>query len=392
MTPIDDREARDLLAPLAGEPGGPQGLDLDRIVRDGDRRRRGRAIGTGALTAVFLATVAAGTTAVVVNGRQADGVPATGYGSASPGVAPMLPSAPTGPDCTLAALPGPTGLLAAVDHTGRYTLQEVRNGDRTTAVVRRDGVKTAEVTIPGRGNGEYDLNARGEFTALVTDGSQDRLILHSYAYTGGTLTELRAGAVATSIADDGRIAGTAGPVPAIWAGPAAQPEKRAVPVGGQAQILFSDQDGTLLGYANSETAQFANLWLPDGSSRAVPAGEGQRPPTVTGLANGWVAGYDAGNGFRYQVATEKYETLPAQILRPHALAGNGAVVGDGTDGNLYALNGGTARKLPQTPGMRHYAVLGISDDGRTVTANEYYPPRAGDPVRERGRAVTWTCG
>jgi hypothetical protein len=40
--------------------------------------------------------------------------------------------------------------------------------------------------------------------------------------------------------------------------------------------------------------------------------------------------------------------------------------------------------------MQHYTILGISDDGRTVTANEYYPPQAGDPARGTGRAVTWT--
>jgi hypothetical protein len=392
MTPIDDREARDLLGPLAGEPGGTQWLDLDRIVREGDRRRRTRVIGTGALTAVFLATVAAGTTAIVVNGRQADGVPAAGYGSASPAAAPTLPSAPTGPDCTLSALPEPTGLLAAVDHTGRYTLQEVRRGDKTTAVVRKDGVKVVQVQIPVRGGGDYAVNAEGEFTAVFADGGKDRLDVFSYVYSAGKLTRLESGAVATDIADDGRITGTVDQSPAIWLRPATPPEERKVSRGEKAQVLFLDQDGTLLGYANSEAAEFANLWLPDGSRRAVPVAQGQRSPSVSGIANGWVVGYDSRNGFRYHVGTGKYEPLPAQILHPHGVASNGTVVGDGTDGNLYVLSGGVARKLPRTPGMQHYTVLGISDDGRTVTANEYNPPQAGDPVRGTGRAVTWTCG
>jgi hypothetical protein len=98
---------------------------------------------------VFLMTVAAGTTAVVVNGRQAHGGSATDYGSASASAAPYLPSAPTGPDCSLSALPGPTGLLAAVDHTGHYTLQEMNDGNKTTATVRKDGVKVAEVGAQG---------------------------------------------------------------------------------------------------------------------------------------------------------------------------------------------------------------------------------------------------
>jgi hypothetical protein len=393
MTPMDDREARELLGPLAGEPAGPQWLDVDRIVQEGGRRRRARSLGTGALTAVFLLTVAAGTAAIVVNGRQADGVPSAGYGSASASAGPHLPAAPTGPECTLSAVPGLTGLLAAVDHTGHYTLQEVRNGKKTTAVVRKDGAKITEVEIPGKARGEYAINARGEFTALFTDLSRDDLALSSYAYTAGKLTKLKGDSVANAIADDGRFAGTFNSEPAIWQRPATPPEKLPVPRGKKAQVLFFDQDGTMLGYANSEASEFANVWLPDGSSRAIPVAEGQAGPTVGGIANGWVVGFNNVHGFRYNVATEKYEALPAQVFRPHGVASNGTVVGDdGTDGNLSVLAGGTARKLPRTPGTPFYTILGISDDGRTVTANERYPSQDGDPMGDTGRAVTWTCG
>lgn len=385
MTPIHDRAARELLSPLAGEPGGTQWLDVDRIVRDGGRRRRARTVGTGALTAVFLLTLAAGATAVVVSGRRADGVPATPDGAASA-------SAPTGPDCTLSALAGPTGLLAAADHTGHYTLQEVSGDNKTTAIVRKDGVKVAAVKIPAPAGGDYDLNARGEFTAIIADVRQDHPAVFSFAYTAGKLTRLTGDDVAVAVADDGRIAGTVKNAPAIWQRPAAAPDELKVARGEQAQVISVDQDGTVLGYAHIEASQFANLWLPDGSSRAIPVVQGQGPPSVVGIANGWVAGFDTRNGFRYNVATRKYEALPAQIMHPHAVASNGAVVGDGTDGSLYVLNGGVARKLPQTPGMQHYTVLGISDDGRTVTANEYFPSPKSDPAQETGRAVTWTCG
>jgi hypothetical protein len=401
MTPMDDREARELLGPLAGEPGGTQWLDVDRIVRDGDRRRRTRTIGTGTLTAVFLMTVAAGTTAIVVNGRQADGMPSAGYGSASASAPPSLPSAPTGPDCTLSALPGPTGLLAAVDHTGHYTLQEVSVGKKRTAVVRKDGVRVTgvEVEAPGRAGGEYELNAKGEFTAIITDFSKNRPAVSSYAYTAGKLTELKGDAdgdgdaFAVAIADDGRIAGTIYQTPVIWQRPDAAPEELKVPPGERAQITSFDQDGTVLGYANNAVSQFARVWLPDGTSQAIPAREGQTFVTLTGIANGWVVGFTNVHGFRYHVATKKYEVLPAQVFRPHAVATNGTVVGDdGTDGNLSVWDGGTARKLPVRPAMQHYTVLGISDDGRTVTANEYYPSPPDDPQGETGRAVTWSCG
>jgi hypothetical protein len=56
------------------------------------------------------------------------------------------------------------------------------------------------------------------------------------------------------------------------------------------------------------------------------------------------------------------------------------------------LYGGTVRKLPVRPQMRAYAILGITDDGRTVTGNEYDPSPVGDPGRKTGRAVTWACG
>jgi hypothetical protein len=243
-------------------------------------------------------------------------------------------------------LPGPTGLIAAVDHTGRYTLQEVRQGDKTTAVVRKDGVKVSQVPIPARDGGDCAINAKGEFTAIIADHSKDRLILTSYVYTDGKLAKLKSGAVANAIADDGRIAGAVGRVPAIWQRPATPPEELEVPRGELAQVMDLDQAGTILGYANSEAAEFANLWLPDGSSRTIPVAQGQRSPSVSGIANGWVVGYDSRNSFRYHVATEKYEALPAQILHPHAVASNGTVAGDGTDGNLYVLSDGVASKLP----------------------------------------------
>lgn len=398
MTSMEDREARELLGPLAGEPDGTQWLDVDRIVREGDRRRRTRTMGTGALTAVFLMTLAAGTTAIVVNGRQADGVPTAEYGSASASAAPYLPpSAPSGPDCTLSALRGPTGLLAAVDHTGHYSVEEVRDGNKTTAIVRRDGVEVTEVELPAQRDerrGEYDINAKGEFVVVFTNFRKERPELYSYAYTSGTLTKVRAG-LGIAIADDGRIAGSAeNMAPAIWERPDAPPTRLKVPRGEQGQVMFFDHEGgTVLGYANTEAAQFANLWLPDGSSRAIPVAVGQGSPSLGGIANGWVVGFNSLHGFRYNVATKKYEALPAQVFRPHSVADNGAVVGDdGTDGNLSVLDGGTVRKLPVRPGMQHYAILGISDDGRTVTANEYYPSQPGDPVRDTGRAVTWACG
>jgi hypothetical protein len=394
MTSIDDREAREMLDPLAGEPTGAQWLDLDHIVREGDRRRRVRTAVTGTFTAVFLTAVAAGAAATVVNGREGGGVPVADRGSPSAAAVPYLPSAPTGPDCTLSPLPGSTGLLAAVDHTGHYTLQEVSSGKKAIVTVRKDGAQVAEVEMSALGRGEYNLNAKGEFTALFTDLSKDRPILFSYVYEDGKLTTLKDGEIITGIADNGRFAGLVkGNVPAVWERPGAAPTKFAVPHGKQAQVMFLDQDGTLLGYAHTDGSEFANLWLPDGSSRPIPVSPGQRSPTVWGIANGWVAGFDDVEGFRYNVGTKKYEPLPAQIRRPHTVASNGAVVGDdGTDGHLSVLDGGTVRKLPVTPGMKHYRILGISDDGRTVTANEYFPSPKSDPTQETGRAVTWTCG
>jgi hypothetical protein len=55
MTPMTDEDAHEFLRPLAGEPDGPQRLDLAEIERVGGRRRRRRRLATGGLTTLAVA-------------------------------------------------------------------------------------------------------------------------------------------------------------------------------------------------------------------------------------------------------------------------------------------------------------------------------------------------
>ena len=219
----------------------------------------------------------------------------------------------------------------------------------------------------------------------------------AWSLVDGKLTKLKGGGgLVSGITDDGRVAGSLKSGAAVvWKTAGAEPTRLAVPDGAEyAQVHGIDQDGTVAGYGNSDADTRAVFWLPGGGTREVPVADGQTSPYMVGFAGGWVAGADSRNGYRYNVRTDTYEKLPALGIRPVAVGTDGTVVsGDGNPTETFhAIAGGSARKLASNSTATSYNILGVSDDGRTVTGNQY-DRGAEDPADGAGgRTVTWTCG
>ncbi|GAA2466478.1 hypothetical protein [Winogradskya humida] len=392
-------DARALLGPLAGEPAGAQRLDLTEIIRAGDKRRRTRTWGTTALAVVAVAAVGAGTAVSVRNAAHTSGVPMSSPSAPSPSgsaPAPDRSPAPVGAECRSAFLPGPTTVVHAVDHTGRYVLEEQKSsGGKVKAVVWRGGAKVSEVTLPTFTDASYALNGKGDFVVTITSATGRTT---PYVYADGSLTALKGGnGVAVAITDNGRIAGSQQPGSAVvWQSPDAEPTKLALPDGYYASGADGmDESGTVIGYLQGGGSTKAALWLPDGSVRELPAPVGRDERSLTGIANGWAVGSDTVpgqgfvTGFRYNVVTGKSEELPAQFGAPQVAGGEGNVIGLYDDAKTYVYLNGVARPLGRAPVDGLLGALGISDDGRTVTGSIHIFTQKGD--RNSGRAVTWTC-
>jgi hypothetical protein len=405
MKPIDDAEARKLLGPLAGEPGGVQRLDVAEVVRAGDRRRRNRTLRSASWAAVALMAIAGGTVVSVRDAQDVDGLPVAGYASPSSSAAvptPVTSPAPVGADCTVADLRGPDSAVLATDHTGRFTVTEKRSGSSRKAVVWRSGTRIAEVTLPPFDQSWYAVNAQGELAVTLSDATDKKT---PYAYVDEKLIQLKGGpGAANAIADDGRVAGSLDSGHAVvWADAGAQPFELPLPEGASvAGAVGIDQDGTVAGRAEIGVNRSEGvLWLPDGSIRVLSGTGGQYySSAVTGINNGWVIGADGYNGadrivgFRYHIATARYEKLPTQFGNPQVVGGDGSVIGLGDDARTYLFTDGTARWLPSrlkddAGGSAISGAIGISDDGSTVTGSMTVLSEEGGGAE--GRGIVWTC-
>jgi hypothetical protein len=410
MNPIDDHAARDLLGPLAGEPEGAQRLDLEKIIRGGDRRRRTRHVATGVLSAAAVVVLVGAAAAVTRDHRLTAGVPTAGDGAATPYPTassapdgapasqppPPLPSAAMGPACPLSPIGGGTGYVLAVDHTGHYTLEERGNpGQKAvarTAVVRRDGRQVAAVALPPSARNEYALNAKGDFVATIADIEKNGT---PYAYVGGKLTRLKGGSgVVRGITDGGRIGGLVGATdrPVYWENATAKPTDLRLPPGAtRGGVIGIEEDGTVAGEVfTADMDATAVVWLPGGAMKTIPVPAIQNPPYLVGIRDGWVAGGTSQNGFRYRIDTGRYEVLRAQGSNPQVMGGNGSVVAAPGANTLYVLSGTTARQLTTEPdpALVSYSITGVSDDGRTVTGNSFTKITGDDSEIQ---AVRWTC-
>lgn len=396
MNQLDDHAARELLSPLAGEPDGPQRLDLAEIERAGGRRRRrNRHLAAGGLTALVLAA-GCGTFLALQPGSGVDN-PVAGYGSPSPGAstwpgpaitppAGMAP-APVGAKCVATQLSGPTGQVYAVDRTGHYAVEIRGTQGSYSAVVFKDGQQTRTITLPSSARVEVSVNATGELALTLSDNQKNPV---PYAYADGKLTKLKGGGIVADIADDGRIGGISGTKPVIWATPDAPPTHLALPAGDvHGFVIGFDTDGTILSTAqNSDnTRTTALLWRKGGSGaqtvKLSPAyADGL---SVDGIRDGKVVASGAGNVyFSYDVTTRKVTKLPAQAYGLQGVGGGGTVVGAPTGSvPMWAVVGGTAHELATLHGITSYSIVRVADDGHTVFGNSWQGSKA-LPTR-------WTC-
>jgi hypothetical protein len=379
MNSLDETQARRLLSPLAGEPDGPQRLDLAAITRAGGRRRLNRRLAGGGL-AMVAAVAGCGTFLLLKPGTEAD-IPAAGLQSPAAAGAAF---APVGARCPAAPLAGPTGRILAVDRTGHYTVET----SGSSVAIWKDGQKTKTVALPAPEPVEVAVNATGEL-ALTLREDQKAI---PYAYVGGTPTRLKGGGYIADIADDGRIGGTSGNRPAVWASPDAEPTRLPLPPGTtHGAVIGFDTDGTILAIAqnSANTRTTVLLWPRNGTEAQTVTVPGKYAEglSVYGIRDGKVIGDTARNMvFSYDTATRKFTRLPSQATGLQGIGGNGTVLGAPTDSvPVWAVVDGTAHELAPLNGITSYSIVGVANDGRTVVGNSW--PGSGKAV-----PTTWNCG
>ncbi|MFI5845255.1 hypothetical protein ACIA8K_36685 [Catenuloplanes sp. NPDC051500] len=398
---VNEAEVRRLLRPLAGEPETDPRIDVAETMRRGAQlRRRHQAVTSAAYAAVLGLTIAGGVVMLPLGNREpaaepmASGSATTGWnaGLFPPSGAPI---APEGTGCAVSDFPVRDAQLYRTDRSGRWSVtgRAYSTGDLPPSIFR-DGVPAGNVTVPDQYAVVTAINTAGE-AAMTSEGDQTR----PWALVNGVSTPLPGGAgTATAINDSGRLGGTLdnGARPVVWDGPAASPADLPMPDGfDRAVVVGIGNDGTVVGAVSSDLDNRAAmvLWLPGGARRVVShASEGVEQIRPVAAGDGWVVGREStGLGFRYDIAADRYETLPGQLAAPVAVTANGAVAGlaaqsDGNDygQGAYVLLGDEVRPLEGIDGATATHISGITEDGHTVFGNI-------ETTDGTYRAVTWSC-
>lgn len=387
MTPMSDEDAREFLSPLAGEPDGPQRLDLAEIERVGGRRRRNRRLAAGGFTTLAVAAGCGAFFALQANSQT--GTPAAGYGPPPPGSNAAVSPAAAGAKCVASPLEGPTGRVYDVDHTGRYAV-EVRGDRQKSAVVWKDGHPTATVALPHSGPVEVAVNAKGDLALTLADGQKSPT---PYAYADGKLTPLKGGGTVADIADDGRIGGTStADKPVVWESPEAEPTELPLPSGTvHGRVIGFDTDGAILSAAlnNDNTRTVFLLWrngISHPQTLEFPGKYGGGNPTIRGIRGGKIFYSNPPTAvFSYDIATGQVTRLPQQAAFTQGVGGKGTVVGAPTDAvPLWAVIDGKAYEFSTLDGLAQYSLVTVADDGHTMFGNSWQDSRV--------HPTKWTCG
>ena len=409
-----------LLRSLAADPIGPSGIDPSRAIKDGRRRRRNRrAAGVAAVGMLAVVAVLTGPSAFAriqgIGPRPQLPQPASRQ-SAAPASAVQA--------CEVQVLPyekNRKALITAGDHTGHYFVGRGYDSSPYPMLVWRDGVIVAKPKLPGEDGSFAAVNARGDAVGSAYTGAGER----PYAYHDGAVVELRSPITGAAVAlnDAGTIVGnldshpsnSATTRPVRWSGVSAQPVNLPLPAGTKtAAAVDIDEDGTVLGtVTDANNTERGYVWFPDGTTRQLAV------PNVRGgaggffwpkaIRNGWITGRAGRDetapnsargssgrlgvdrvftGYRYQLATGRFEELPGEVVMVADVSADGWVVGEGA-GGLHLWTGATPAvplPLPRgTTGDDTFPVLSsISDDGRTVGG--YWS----DPKSDN-QALMWRC-
>jgi hypothetical protein len=319
--------------------------------------------------------------------------------------------APAGPTaCTISLLP--TGgitkaLVTSGDPTGRYLAGRVYPSSGVHTVMWKDGTLLKGARIPGDDADINDITSAGIGVGTAFNGDK----AYGYVVNGGSAKKLRGGpADARAVNEAGVIVGAVGQLyqgtPARWASAGADPVKLPMPSGQNlGSAVGVDEDGTIIGDVGTALKGMTGyLWLPDGTSRAMPL------PTVDGrkatsfwpesISNGWVAGRAVfGNAdasqrsfasMRFQVSTGTYEKLPTALGPDAIIAANGWIFGSGPGtptNNPLIVSGSHVLKLPMYGKVRDYIVSSFSADGRTAAGYS----TGLDNSKTDNLPFRWTC-
>lgn len=407
----EERDAASFLRPLAGEPGMPSGVDVDRAMADGERRLRTlRLVGSGTAVAVLVLAVTGGW--VLLRTDAPNGPPETlavapSASGASPAGSPTSSDPAVAPpsSCTLRRLDVPSGyppksVVTGADPTGRYLLGRLypkgsgprtviwENGTATVVAMAGADAHLVDATSTGVAVGYSYLTASGERTA-------------AWVYRAGRLNRLAGdNTTVAGINEREVIVGSVDGKPAVWSSPTGEPRLLSTPGRGWTGSAGGiDEDGTIIGALQdpADREPVGYLWRPDGTLEKLPV------PTVRGkpaasytphaIRHGWIVGWsalDEGDARyigspRWNLRTGAVET-PTDAGRAEAVNGYGWTAGEGRDGLQLFADGATV-DLPalgresEPFGPR---VLTLSDDGRTLAGQV-------ESGREGPVAVRWQC-
>ncbi|MFI5938150.1 hypothetical protein [Actinoplanes sp. NPDC051494] len=394
MTTTDERDAAELLGPLAADPPpGPSRVDVAETMRAGARRRRNRRVSSAlAFTAVALVAVGGGSWAMA-SARRDPGRPLVPP-AASTAPAPRKSVVPRAVSCEVTRLP--TGgiekaVVSGADPSGRWIVGRTYPTRKFSypLAIWKDSKLVESVEMPGQDQHLYDINSNGDAVGSSFGDSDHET---AYAYVGGKLRTLKGGnGTAGVITESGRIGGRLNEPGAlegravVWDSASAEPELVPLPPGTtESGIVGIGEDGTVVFTAGTDDGRSTGyLWLTDGTIRKLPLPAvdthdlGRKKATSfspDAINGGWVSGTaryenEQGiywSGYRYRIADGRTELL-GDVQNPDVIAANGWIASGGSTPVLFT--GDTVVKLPgYGKGSREagYEIRGISDDGRTV--------------------------
>ncbi|MEU7871241.1 hypothetical protein [Dactylosporangium sp. NPDC049140] len=387
----------ELLSPLLRRPElPPSKVDIERALRSGRRRERGRR-----LLAVAAAAIAVGVTVA--------GIAALGprHRAAPPAHETPRPTAPSRSGCSVHRLPTPgdrPATVDAVDPDGRYAVGTLDGADDSVMVWAAGVLQVLEGT-PRPNASPVAVNASGVVVGNAGDEAAPiPWMLKDHVFTALAWPPGAQSVTVAGINAAGDIAGTAtweqngqATKARIVRWNAARPDVVTYVTSNPAVAVAAaiGADGTIAGLgrdgASGDTRAY--LWAPDGTPRALERSPGRPALGATGIAGDWVIGYyEDGStwfnqGLRWNLRTGEVRELGD--FAPGAIDTSGRMFGSlmrGADETPPARwKDGKTSELPVLSAGQSAVVTSASADGRLVAGR--LQRAKNDPVVP----VRWSC-